>query len=293
MIHIQTHRWKRFLIATQVLCVVIGSLALPTAAEENFVFRVSMRSMGISYQASLTEKGDALVHISSSSPGPITYRTSVKSDDIAWFRFLLDSTDLDPSSLIKLEATCTGSTMVEVFPNGEERHTNVRRSDSVLALFRSIYKLVLQGELLASFEDERGASVHQILDSLRNKRVLQPDRFRDPLIAYLAGGGGQPGTALLALAEVTTPQQWAGVVITLLQEAGDEPYKPGSDFSPRRRYLSMLTGHPFCVDLPESHQPFLLPIYREQARIETEKNDSSTESYLRSIAYAEAWVLEK
>jgi len=222
----------------------------------------------------------AKVRLVRNSREQLEYSAKLTSAETAWIALVLRTTDFANPNRLESEAMGghQGITTIRARVDARDLQATFGRDESFDDLSRSIFRLVRQAELIKRLQTDHHA--YDVLSGIRDNGVLQPAEFVEPLITYIQQEKDQLDHALVALALVSTPETWGGVLARTLEQATDTPFRAGSPFSRRRLLLNVITSHPFYVDLPDSHYEALIRIYREQSVIESRKADDDAAHYV-------------
>lgn len=229
-----------------------------------------------------------VVVVKNSDAPPIEYVTELTPAEATWFRTIVRTTDFSNPDRLEREADGGdgGITGVRASLDGKPLRAKFGRDRSFDNLTRTIFRLVRQAELLRRLRRDHHA--YDIRTALTYKTVLQPAAFVEPLETYIQRDHHQLDDALIALASVTTPEHWGGVLAQALEQATDKPYREGSSLSRRQLLLNVITDSPFYLDLRDSHQDALIQIYRLQSAIESAKEGEDAARYVRMFKENEA-----
>ncbi|MEX0655229.1 MAG: hypothetical protein WD151_13985 [Phycisphaeraceae bacterium] len=208
--------------------------------------------------------------------------------EMMWFRTLLRTTDFFNPDRLEREALGghEGITTVRAQIDGQELQARFGRDDSFDELSGAMFRLIRQAEVMKRLQ--RDYNAYEVRTALTNQRVLQPSAFVQPLMVHIQEEHNQLDHALIALAWITTPEQWGGVLAIALEQATDEPHREGSALSRRQLLLNVITNHPFYMDLPASHTEALLQNYHMQSAVESRKQGDEAARYVQLFKENEA-----
>jgi hypothetical protein len=217
---------------------------------------------------------------------PIEYTTKLSPGEMDWFRLVLGSTRFDNPDRLQREVTGhDGITTINARLGDRSFQATFAVDDAFEDLRRQVFRLIRQAEVWQGLERDHLA--YDVRSALRDQRVLQPKVFIEPLMKHIHESDSLD-SALIALAMLTTPEEWGGIVAREIESASDKPLREGSNFSRRMLWLNVITGHPFYADLPDSHNDALIRIYHIQSAIETTKTTWEAQNYVRMFREIEA-----
>jgi hypothetical protein len=206
----------------------------------------------------ISPSGSASVSGKKQGLPPVDYHTELLPDEVAALRALIRSTDFfNQPDQDTSPATDVGETVLKVHAEGKSRILTYGHRPSLEPLNHFIWKLITQAFALQAIESDGDiyTATGAVTPTSAAPKALQPQALKAPFMWYVRNHNARQKVqwALEALASITTPEEFCGLVAMGIEEDN-------------QKFLGIIGTHPFCDNIPDSHLKALCPIYLSFAR---------------------------
>ena len=176
----------------------------------------------------IERSGHTRVHAEKQRPPVLSYETDLSNEELAALHALVRASGFfsEPDGDIQ-SVTDAGNTELIITESDRHRTLKFSHRPSLDPLIGFVWKLVAQGEAFAALQNDNLYDVGGALAASDSRRkALQPYKFKAPLMTYFysCNDRRRKSKALQILAPMTTVDEFAGLVASLMASNSEKPF---------------------------------------------------------------------